>query len=98
VTEARLARDRDRLERAAGRLPALIATRVAGDRGTLDAAAAALAVLGPQATLDRGYAIVRRRDDETIVRDPASAPSGTPLRLRLAGGELAATSDGAGEG
>jgi exodeoxyribonuclease VII large subunit len=98
VTEARLARDRDRLERAAGRLPALIATRVAGDRGTLDAAAAALAVLGPQATLDRGYAIVRRRDDETIVRDPASAPSGTPLRLRLAGGELAAPSDGAGEG
>ena len=31
---------------------------------------AALAVLGPQATLDRGYAIVRRADDGRIVRDP----------------------------
>ena len=32
--------------------------------------AAALAVLGPQATLDRGYAIVRRRPDGSIVRGP----------------------------
>jgi len=94
---ARVARDMERLERAAGRLPVLAATRVARERALLDAAGAALAVLGPQATLDRGYAIVRRRDDASIVRDPAAAPPGTRLRLRLSRGELAATSDGAGE-
>ena len=94
---ARLARDGERLERAAGRLPVLAATRVARERARLDAAGAALTVLGPQATLDRGYAIVRRRDDASIVRDPAAAPPGTPLRLRLSRGELGATSDGAGE-
>ncbi|MDQ6794995.1 MAG: exodeoxyribonuclease VII large subunit, partial [Chloroflexota bacterium] len=58
----------------------------------VEAASAALAVLGPQATLDRGYAIVRRSRDDGIVRDPADAPAGTPLRLRVARGELPATS------
>ena len=57
------------------------------------AAAAALAVLGPQATLDRGYAIVRRADDGRIVRDPADAPPGTRLAFRVARGELPATAD-----
>jgi exodeoxyribonuclease VII large subunit len=50
-------------------------------------------VLGPQATLDRGYAIVRRADDERIVRDPIDAPGGTRLRLRVAHGDLPATAD-----
>ena len=54
---------------------------------------AALAVLGPQATLDRGYAIVRRADDDRIVRDPADAAPGTRLALRVAQGELPATAD-----
>ena len=60
--------------------------------------AASLAALGPQATLERGYAIVRRRADGAILRDPAEAPAGTPLLLALAAGTLAATSDGAGAG
>ena len=51
------------------------------------------AVLGPQATLDRGYAIVRRADDARIVRDPADAPAGTRLALRVARGDLPATVD-----
>ena len=50
-------------------------------------------MLGPQATLDRGYAIVRRVADEAIVRDPSAAPAGTALRVRVAGGELPATAD-----
>ena len=52
-------------------------------------------VLSPQATLDRGYAVVQRRSDGAVVRDPAEAPAGVPLRVRLAGGELAAISEGA---
>jgi exodeoxyribonuclease VII large subunit len=88
----RLARDRARL----GRVPpltVLAARRVARARGELTATAAALAVLGPQATLDRGYAIVRRTADGAIVRSPEEAPGGTPLTVRVATGELPATAD-----
>jgi exodeoxyribonuclease VII large subunit len=88
----RLARDRARLARA-DVLPDLAARRVARARGGLATATAALAVLGPQATLERGYAIVRRADDGRIVRDPAVAPPGTGLVLRVAAGELPATAD-----
>ena len=88
----RLARDRVRLERS-DVLDPLAVRRVAIARASLGAAAAALAVLAPQATLDRGYAIVRRVDDGSIVRDPAEAPAGTRLALRVARGELPATAD-----
>ena len=87
-----LARQRVRLDRS-GVLDSLAIRRVARDRASLGAAGAALAVLGPQATLDRGYAIVRRTDDGWIVRDPADAVPGTRLALRVARGELPATAD-----
>ena len=60
----RVARDRARLGRS-DVLDSLATRRVAIARSSLGSAAAALAVLGPQATLDRGYAIVRRSDDGT---------------------------------
>ena len=94
LTLGRLAREADRVDRAAVRLPALAASRVERARATLDASFAALGVLAPQATLDRGYAIVRRADDGRIVREPHEAPAGTALSLRLAAGELAARSEG----
>jgi exodeoxyribonuclease VII large subunit len=71
----------------------LIARRVAGARASLDNSVAALSVLGPQATLERGYAIVRRSVDATIVRDPSDAPAGTRLAVRVARGNLPATVD-----
>jgi exodeoxyribonuclease VII large subunit len=83
-----------RLERAADALQRLATARLSAARAGLDAAAGALGVLGPQATLDRGYAIVRRTTDNGIVRDPAEAPPGTSLALRVARGEIAATTDG----
>ena len=58
----------------------------------LDAAGADLAhvrarvrALSPQATLERGYAVVRRPDG-TVVRDPVEAVG--RLRVRVAGGEF----------
>ncbi len=57
----------------------------------LERSSAALAALGPQATLDRGYAIVRRRSDGAIVRGSDQAPAGERLALRVARGEIAAT-------
>jgi exodeoxyribonuclease VII large subunit len=93
VVESRLARERLRLTAAAADLPRLTAARLAGARSTLDASAAALTVLGPNATLDRGYAIVRRAPDGAIVRDPIEAGPGTPLKIRVALGEIGATVD-----
>nr|WP_121194311.1 exodeoxyribonuclease VII large subunit [Motilibacter peucedani] len=46
--------------------------------------------LSPLATLERGYAVVQRRDDGAVVRDPADAVPGTSLRIRVAAGELGA--------
>jgi exodeoxyribonuclease VII large subunit len=88
----RLARDRARVERASVLGP-LATGRVSSARASVASAAAALGVLGPQATLDRGYAIVRRTDDGRIVRGPQDAPAGTRLALRVASGELPATVD-----
>ena len=53
---------------------------------------ARVVALSPQATLDRGYAVVQRADG-AVVRDPDEVPLGERLRLRVAGGELHATRD-----
>ena len=91
---ARLRRDRDRLEGSARLLPMLAARRLATARAGLTASEAALGALGPQATLDRGYAIVRLAGDQRIVRDPIDAPPGSRLHVRVARGDLDATVDG----
>ncbi|GAA4371695.1 exodeoxyribonuclease VII large subunit [Agromyces bauzanensis] len=61
-------------------------TRVGELRGHLRA-------LSPQATLDRGYAIVQRDHDGVLTR-PDQAPEGTRLRITLAEGGLGAVSTG----
>ncbi len=80
--------------RAFARLDPIVLGRLGAARSSLEAGAAALAVLGPQATLDRGYAIVRRADDGRILRRAEEAGVGTDLAIRLAAGELGATSTG----
>jgi exodeoxyribonuclease VII large subunit len=92
----RLAVDRSRLDGLASRAPRALELRLQRASAGLAAATASLAALGPGATLERGYAIVRRDQDDAILRDPADAPAGTSLRVTLAGGTLAATSDGPG--
>ena len=90
VADAGLERRRAALGSTAADIPRPLIQRLASARSTLEATASALAVLGPQATLDRGYAIIRRAADGTIVRTPIDAPPGTALTVRVAGGELAA--------
>ena len=89
----RIAVDRRAAERAARDLAPFAEGRLRRERGRLAAASAALGALGPEATLVRGYAIVRRAEDGAIVRDPAESPPGTRLRLRVARGELAARAE-----
>ncbi len=81
------------IERSAAHLEPGVTLRLGRARGTVDAAGAALAVLGPEATLERGYAIVRRTRDGRIVREPAEAPPGERLAIRVARGEVPATAD-----
>lgn len=63
------------------------------DRGSdeLSHTVAQLRALSPAATLQRGYAIVQRPGDGAVLREPDEVKPGDALRLRLAGGELAAT-------
>jgi len=91
VAETAVARRRSALDGAVAAAPQPVLARLLAARATLESAAAALAVLDPQATLERGYAIVRRATDERILRAPDEAPAGTALAIRLAGGELPAT-------
>jgi len=92
VADGAVERRRAALRTTAADVPRPLLQRLASVRALLDSAAAALAVLGPQATLDRGYAIVRRAVDGRIVRSPADAPPGSPLAIRVAEGELTAES------
>jgi exodeoxyribonuclease VII large subunit len=80
----RLAAARDRLSRA----PLLALER---KRSRLDTAHARLSALSPVATLDRGYAIVRRGD--AVVRSPAQVGSGDALSVRVAEGTFGVTAE-----
>jgi exodeoxyribonuclease VII large subunit len=75
-TDAALLRDRAR-RRAVALLD--------GARSELGHVRARARTLSPQATLDRGYAVVRRADG-TVVREPAEALGS--LRIRVARGEF----------
>ena len=87
-------RARDAAARAMARLDPAVGQGLGTRRVALRVASAALAALGPAATLERGYAIVRRSDDGLVVRRPADAPAGTALAVRLARGAIAAQSEG----
>jgi exodeoxyribonuclease VII large subunit len=86
-----LARRRALESAALARLAPVAETRLAAARSALQRNAASLQALGPQATLDRGYAIVRRSSDGSVVREPADAPPGTKLAITVARGEVAAS-------
>jgi exodeoxyribonuclease VII large subunit len=82
--------DRERDEARAQRDRARRRTQALLDSGhaDLDHVVARLRTLSPQATLDRGYAVVRRPDG-TVIRDAAEALG--MLRIRVARGEFDAT-------
>ncbi|MGH2407837.1 MAG: exodeoxyribonuclease VII large subunit [Candidatus Limnocylindrales bacterium] len=83
----RLSADRAVLARSGDRLPRLAEGRTARARSELLAAARALGALSPFATLERGYAIVRRPDG-AVVRDASDERPGDALDVRLARGGL----------
>ena len=50
--------------------------------------------LSPQATLDRGYAVVQLQDG-SVVRDASQVKAGDRMAIRIAHGVVAATADAA---
>jgi exodeoxyribonuclease VII large subunit len=58
----------------------------------LNSSAGILRSLSPQATLDRGYSVVRDAEGH-VIADGSKVKSGTKLNIRLAKGEIEATSN-----
>jgi exodeoxyribonuclease VII large subunit len=89
----RLEAARARVERVAGRLEHGITRTLERLTVRTTLAERSLKSLSPLATLDRGYAIVARRDDGAILTDPQRVEAGAGIDVRLARGSLTATVD-----
>jgi exodeoxyribonuclease VII large subunit len=87
---ARLVRDRQALDELMRRAGAQLVHRVALQRARLEGGRAQLAALSPLATLERGYAIVRRAADEQVVTTPKQVPVGDELEVTVQGGSFGA--------
>jgi exodeoxyribonuclease VII large subunit len=87
--ERQLAARRARLETAEERLRQRVAARQQARRAELARVATQLESLSPLAVLGRGYALAFRADGR-LLRSPEEVEAGDALRLRLAGGTLAA--------
>jgi exodeoxyribonuclease VII large subunit len=76
-----------RLRAQTGRLATAMPALLERKRAALSEAERTLRAIGPQATLDRGYAIVTTRDG-AIVRDAGALASGDALLAQLARGRV----------
>ena len=85
---ARLGREDDETAAVRERARRSIRTALAAGDSDIAHVRARVRALSPQATLDRGYAVVQRADG-LVVRDPAEAHG--RLRVRVARGEFDAT-------
>ena len=83
-----LERRRERLEQAHVRLRRAPALAVERKRARLEHAAGRLRALSPRATLERGYAIVRKRDE--IVRSASGVTAGDEIGVQVADGQFEA--------
>ena len=79
---------RSRGEALDARLRRAMRVAIAGHRSRLNALERALGAFGPQATLERGYAILLREDNRRVVRNASEVRSGERLHARLAQGAL----------
>jgi len=89
-----LAKVRERARWAADKLRRAVLRNLDRTKQRIALAERSLTSLSPLATLQRGYAIVARRDG-TLITDASTVAAGTSIDVRLANGELAATVDAA---
>ena len=93
----------DGIQRARTALRRDITRLVAAETERVGHLSARLTALGPAATLARGYAVVQTVPGPgcppmTVLRSIDDAPAGTRLRVRVADGAIAATSEGRSNG
>ncbi len=86
----RLGRDRQQIDDLARRVERSLAGSTQLRRATLTGLAARLGALSPQATLARGYAVVRRAADGQVLTSPGQATPPDRLRITLRDGDLLA--------
>ncbi len=91
--EAHIANDRQRVDEFSRRLASRVVQWIHLRREVLNGAARHLAALNPQATLARGYAIVRERETGRVVRRVAQAKGRKEIRVRVSDGEFDATAN-----
>ncbi len=85
----RFAKFQWRLAAAGAGAEQCVRLRLGRARAALDTRAAHLSQLSPLKILERGYAIVQN-EAGAVVREPASAPAGSAIAVRLARGSLRA--------
>ena len=83
-------RAEQRIDELEATVERLISTRLRYEQERLHQTAARLAVLSPQRTLERGYAIVRHVPTKRIVTNAADVPLGELLNINVAQGALTA--------
>lgn len=88
--EAQLAQTRQRLDDLLGRAEVAMRHSLALHRERLGGLSGRLAGVSPLGTLERGYAIVRRRETGDVVRSVEQVVSGDALGIRVADGEFEA--------
>jgi exodeoxyribonuclease VII large subunit len=88
--EARVRFQRQRLQAAARAVTRATRARAQRGRQGLGEAAARLQALSPLAVLGRGYGLVRRAADQSIVRGPDDIEAGERLAIRVDQAELEA--------
>lgn len=81
---------RQRTDWLAGRLEAAIAQKLAGHRSSVLISRTALETVSPLATLQRGYAIVRK-EDGVVVKSTTQVEKDDRLNIQLSDGEFEAT-------
>ncbi len=92
---ARLERGRTQLARRGALTPAPVVSLLRHDRTRLAALSARLEAVSYQAVLARGFALVTREEDGTLLPRAAEIGAGARLKLVLADGTVGATADGA---
>ncbi|MBI5300612.1 MAG: exodeoxyribonuclease VII large subunit [Chloroflexi bacterium] len=89
----RLQNDRQRVDELSRRLDTRIAQVLALKRGALNGATRHLAALNPEATLARGYAIVRDKASGQVIKRIKQSEGKKEIRVRVSDGEFGAVTN-----
>ncbi|MGD1993573.1 MAG: exodeoxyribonuclease VII large subunit, partial [Anaerolineae bacterium] len=88
---AQLTQARQRIDELAGRATDRLTHQFSLRQERLTGLVGRLESVGPVATLERGYAIVRRHEDESVVRSVDQVAAGDEIGVRVSDGEFDAT-------